>query len=168
MFRLGLFLTILLVLPSLAFAKQELRRGYVAKVIDGDTVVVESVKNGRFICRLYGIDAPEMAYIGGKPGQPYGKPATEKMVELVDKKNVEVRLTGAMSHKRDVCFVSQEGVDVNLEMLESGFAWAYKKHLRGKVRKLYISAEEKAKRAKAGLWKQTNPLAPWKFKKLFW
>jgi len=68
------FLTIVLILfSSLAFAKSQTLQATVMQVKDGDTVTVIPADGGQgFICRLYGIDAPETAK-KGKSGQPYGE-----------------------------------------------------------------------------------------------
>jgi len=74
-----IFTLIALAVFTVAGTYQETPKDYqnklVARVVqvkDGDTVVVDAETEGHFIiCRLYGIDAPEIEH-RGKPGQPYG------------------------------------------------------------------------------------------------
>ena len=75
--------------------------GKVMKVTDGDTVVINPVKDRSFvICRLYGIDAPETPKYTRKgrlkkPGQPYGEEATTALKKMILGRTVQVTLTGA-------------------------------------------------------------------------
>ncbi|WP_133147180.1 thermonuclease family protein [Campylobacter geochelonis] len=43
---------------------------------------------------------------------------------------------------------------------KDGFAWAYRKYS-----KKYISAESYARKKRLGLWNDTNPIAPYNFRK---
>jgi len=141
--------------------------GKVARVTDGDTAVIRSDRGDRFTCRLYGIDAPEK-YHRRKPGQPYALESSALLRELTLGKSVLVTLTGEKTYGRQVCVIRAGEVEVNLEMIKRGMAWAYRKHLKPPFRKRYISAEEKAKKRGIGLWRGENPLPPWRFKALYW
>jgi endonuclease YncB( thermonuclease family) len=52
--------------------------------------------------------------------------------------------------------------DINLEMLEEGMAWHYKKYDKNKR---LSEAEESARVAKKGLWQDRDPDPPWDWRK---
>jgi len=137
----------------------------VMKVKDGDTVVIAPDGGGAFYtCRLYGIDAPETPK-RGKPGQPYGEEATKYLKRLVLGQSVEVTKTGEKTYNREVCILTKDGVNINLEMVRQGYAWAYRRYLRRPYASEYIEAEEEARAHRLGIWKQANPQPPWEFRR---
>ena len=154
----------LLLFPSIAFSQTQLT-GKVVQVKDGDTVVIAPAEGGQFFtCRLYGIDTPEIQH-GKKPGQPYGEDAKKELKRLILGQTVEVELTGAKTYNRDVCLIKKNGIDVNLEMVKRGYAWAYKQYLKRPYASEYIEAESEARAKRLGLWQQNNPQPPWEFRK---
>lgn len=46
--------------------------------------------------------------------------------------------------------------------MRNGLAWHFKKYSKSKE---YAELEIKARKAKVGLWKDSNPIAPWNWKK---
>jgi endonuclease YncB( thermonuclease family) len=140
--------------------------GTVTKVKDGDTVVISPVDAGRksFTCRLYGIDTPETSK-RGKQGQAYGKEAEHELRNLIYGYRVDVSLPGDKTYNREVCIIRKDGVDINLEMVKRGYAWAYRQYLKRPHASDYIEAEKEARKKGLGLWKQSNPLPPWEFRK---
>ncbi|MBI3755763.1 MAG: thermonuclease family protein [Deltaproteobacteria bacterium] len=132
--------------------------GVVTRVKDGDTVVV-----GGHTCRLYGIDAPEIAH-GKKPGQPYGEESKRALEGLILNKVVDIQTTGAKTYKRDVCRIFLDGTDVNIEMVRWGYAWAYVQYLKRPYASEYIDAERKALTGRLGLWQDSLPTPPWEFR----
>lgn len=99
------------------------------QVKDGDTVVISPIEGGAFfICWLYGIDTPETAK-KGKSGQPYGEEAIKEMKSLILGQTVQVTITGAKTYNREVCLIKKNDIDINLEMVKRGYAWAYKQYL---------------------------------------
>ncbi|GMT42814.1 MAG: hypothetical protein IEMM0002_1225 [bacterium] len=170
---LGALIVILsLFVVSMPFQNKRLHKktltGFIIKVSDGDTVVVAPTGNKRkFTCRLYGIDAPETEK-PHKPGQPYGEAAASVLTEMILRKTVRIELTGERTYNREVCIISLDGMDVNLEMIRKGYAWAYRKYLKGERAGRYIKAEKRAKSKGLGLWQNKNPIPPAKFKSLYW
>jgi len=137
----------------------------VMKVKDGDTVVIAPDGGCAFYtCRLYGIDAPETAH-GRKPAQPYGEEAKAYLKRLVLGQTVEVIKTGDRTYNREVCILRKDGLNINIEMVRYGFAWAYRRYLRRPYASEYIEAEEEARAHRLGIWKQANPQPPWEFRK---
>lgn len=137
----------------------------VTAVKDGDTVVVTPADGGDpYTCRLYGIDTPETQK-RGKPGQPFGEEATEELKRLVLGRVVNVKLTGEKTYNRQVGVIERDGMNVNLEMVRRGYAWAYVQYLRRPHASGYLKAEEEARRERIGLWQDHNPTPPWEFRK---
>jgi len=137
----------------------------VMKVKDGDTVVIAPEGGGAFYtCRLYGIDAPETAH-GRKPAQPYGEEAKTYLKRLVLGQTVEVIKTGDRTYNREVCILRKDGLNVNLEMVRQGYAWAYRQYLRRPYASEYIDAEKEARAKRLGLWQDLNPTPPWEFRR---
>lgn len=147
-------------------ATQLTQSANVTQVKDGDTVVVSALEGGQyFICRLYGIDSPETEK-GSKPGQPFGKEAMRELKDLVLGQTVNVRTMGAKTYNREVCLIWKDGVDINLEMVRRGYAWAYREYLRRPYASEYIEAESTARKERLGLWVSDNPIPPWEFRKM--
>lgn len=138
--------------------------GRVTKVWDGDTVVVQPAGGGRsYTCRLYGIDAPETPK-KGVPGQPYGQASAAELRRMALGREVAVEFTGEQSHGRQVGIILLNGRDLNQEMVRRGYAWAYVRHLRRPHASTYLAAEQEARQAKRGLWRDRNPMPPWEFR----
>lgn len=136
--------------------------GEVIRVADGDTVTVLDRQKRSFRVRLAGIDAPERS-------QAFGTRARQHLAALVFRKHVSVEHEKVDRYGRIVGKVVIDGVDVNLEMLRSGFAWHYKTYEAEQNpadRAAYSHAEMDAQRARRGLWADRNPVAPWEFRRL--
>lgn len=151
---------LLLLLPALSFSgNSETLEGKVMRVKDGDTVVVAPAAGGEFfVCRLYGIDAPE-----GR--QAYGEESTKALKQLILGQQVNVRTKGKDRYRRSLCFIHKGALDVNVEMVRQGHAWAFSKYLDAPYTSDYVAAEEEARTNKRGLWQKTNPLPPWEYRK---
>jgi endonuclease YncB( thermonuclease family) len=59
---------------------------------------------------------------------------------------------------RTVGHVFVDGRDVNLEMLQDGMAWHYKRYDKSRA---FQQAEQSAQTAKRGLWAEKSPVPPW-------
>lgn len=127
----------------------------VMQVKDGNTVLISPSTGGAFYtCKLFGIDAPEA-------GQPYGQEAIKELKHLVLLQTVEVTFKNTKSYTREICQIRLNGMDVGLDMIRHGYAWANKGTNSGK----YAEAEKHAREKKLGLWKDKNPEPPWEFRK---
>ena len=129
--------------------------GKVVSVYDGDTVTVRTASETIKV-RLVHLDAPER-------GQAFGTRSRQHLSELVFGKQVELIGTERDRYGRLLAVVKVEGLEVNLEMVRSGMAWAY---LEYKPPANYISTEQKARAGKVGLWADRQPIAPWEYRKL--
>ena len=135
--------------------------GRVVSVADGDTVTVLDAANVQHKIRLSGIDAPEKA-------QAFGNRSKESLSGMVFDKPVTVETEKKDRYGRAVGKVLINGMDVNLEQVQRGFAWHYKEYEREQSandRKLYDFAEKEARTTRRGLWRDAEPLAPWEFRK---
>jgi endonuclease YncB( thermonuclease family) len=56
--------------------------------------------------------------------------------------------------------------NINREMIDEGWAWAYRHDLDIHHDKEYIQAEEQARAKRLGLWQQENPQSPRTFRNL--
>ena len=62
------------------------------------------------------------------------------------------------------------GIDACLEQVKAGFAWHYKKYQHEQSpedQKLYADAENDARDARLGLWRENNPNPPWEYRRLY-
>ena len=126
----------------------------VVRVIDGDSLVVES--GGREVdVRLANVDAPEL-------DQPRGVEARNALQSLVAGRDIELELVSGDAYRRIVARVLVGDLDVNAALVRQGFAW---------VRRAYspapglIRMEEQAKAARRGLWADSDAVAPWLWRK---
>ncbi|WP_314989084.1 thermonuclease family protein [uncultured Campylobacter sp.] len=124
----------------------------VIKVSDGDTITVLQGKQ-QIKVRLFGIDAPEIK-------QPYGKKSKQFLANLIAGEVVEVDENGKDRYKRTIGTIYLNGADINAQMVENGYAWAYRK-----FSKKYTAQESKAKSQKLGLWRDKEPIPPWEWRK---
>ena len=136
--------------------------GNVVRITDGDTLVVLDSNKVQYKIRLVGIDAPEKK-------QAYGKKSKDNLSDLVAGKHVVVEYDKLDRYKRILGKVKLSGEDVNLEQVEAGMAWHYKKYQNEQSqsdRMMYSEAESEARIAKRGLWYDPNPLPPWDYRRL--
>ncbi len=166
-------LALLILLPLCLCAKEPIRteEGVVRQVADGDTVTVVTSEGTKLKVRLYGIDAPETAKMNrrtgvvSKLGQTYGEEAYRALEDKVLGKRVRVRIMDIDRYRRMVSVLYLDRRDINKEMVQEGFAWAYKEYLHGPYASEYIDAEREARSKHLGLWRQANPEPPWEFRK---
>jgi micrococcal nuclease len=140
----------------------------VTRVSDGDTIVLDNGDKVRFC----GIDAPEIQH-GKQPGQPLGEESKANLQKLIDAAGGTVLV---MENDRDhygrivgEVFVkvpgSQEEKYLNAEQILSGNAYLYKQYSSSCLNEpVLITAEEKAKAKKQGVWNGTYE-RPWDFRK---
>lgn len=155
------------VMASPCLAKQPIRTigGTVTKVSDGDTLQVTDDQGTKVKIRLYGADAPETAK-PNKPGQPGGEESFQALRSKVAGKYIQVQIMDIDQYKRAVGIVWVGNRPINLEMVADGWAWAYRQYLDRPYSSEFIKAEETARRAGKGIWRQGgNVQPPWEFRK---
>lgn len=148
------------------YAKNPIRTidGTVTRVSDGDTIQVTDSHGTKVKIRFYGIDAPETQK-PDKPGQPMGDEAFLALKSKVNRQSVRLEVMDIDQYKRAVAIVWFGGRNINREMVADGWAWAYRQYLDRPHASEYIEAEAEARRARKGLWQQSNPQPPWDFRK---
>ena len=139
-------------LPTLA----ETLRGVVIAVIDGDTVLFKSERQGAqshvFLkVRLADIDAPEK-------DQVYGDTATRTLKALVLNQPVEINTVATDIYGRKIAHLQLGALQVNTEMLRLGLAWSSSRYRRNAEA---LAAQNEARRALRGLWIDAAPTPPW-------
>lgn len=153
-----------LLLACAAFAAQaQTFSAWVIVVLDGDTIMVLR-ECGHAPCahrkplriRLADIDAPEK-------NQPGGMDARAALLSMVLKKDIQLRVRGTDKYGRLVAFLRKGRLDINQRMLRLGMAWEYSWRHRNRK---YIALQDAARRKHLGLWREANPMPPWKWRKL--
>ncbi len=131
--------------------------GTVTKIVDGDTIDVQ-LNSGPIRVRLHGVDTPER-------GQPWGKESTAALTSLVMGKEVDIEPFSQDRYERMIGIVFLGDLNVNLELVKRGHAWAYRQYMRKEDSALCIN-EAAARTAKKGLWaSKEQPLAPWEWRR---
>ena len=156
-------LSILIVALALLFAfacNAETITGQVVAVADVDTITVLDAEKAQYKIRLAGIDAPERK-------QAFGNRSKESLSEMVFDKTVNVGTEKRDRYGRQIGKVLVDGQDVNLVQVERGMAWFFWQYQREQSlndRKLYEAAEDSAKAARRGFWRDIDPVPPWDFR----
>jgi endonuclease YncB( thermonuclease family) len=149
--------------------------GRVVKVADGDTITIVDNSGKKHRIRLGGIDAPEK-------DQPYGKESTQSLLELTSDKTVVIEYEKRDRYKRIIgkVLVDPPGevfcmaldcvkkIDAGLEQVKRGLAWHYKKYQGEQSvddRGTYSEAEVEAREKLLGLWSDSEPTAPWDWRR---
>jgi endonuclease YncB( thermonuclease family) len=161
LFRCHTAAAALLLAASLAHGQALQVEGQVVAVHDGDTVTLLDGRRVQHRVRIAGIDAPER-------GQPFGTSARENLARLVHGRRVEARCHKRDRFGREVCSVFVAARDVGLEQVRDGLAWWYREYAREQRledRASYAAAEEEARSARRGLWRDANPQAPWAWRR---
>lgn len=127
----------------------------VIKVVDGDTVTVET--NGvRETIRIIGINTPETVD-PRKPVECFGQEASARAHELLDNQTVtlEAESTQGERDKYDrllrYVFLSN-GSDFGKQMISEGYAYEYTYSTPYKYQQDYKTSQSDAESAKRGLW----------------
>jgi len=131
----------------------------VIEVHDGDTIKVKDNKdNITYTIRLVRIDAPEIK-------QAYGVEARDYLASLILNKEVKMLLKAGDFHgpRVDCEIYLIDGTNVNEQMVKNGCAWYYEFFDKGDI--VMKQAQEYAQLNKLGLWGQSNPVAPWEYRK---
>lgn len=129
--------------------------GRVVGVHDGDTITVLTASNQQVRVRLNGIDAPELH-------QAFGNKSKQALSGKVFGKDVSLSVKDKDRYGRTVADVRLDKRWINLELVREGWAWMYRQY--SKSREL-DEAEQQARRSKAGLWADKDPVPPWEYRR---
>lgn len=151
-----LFLWLNLSLFSFKDPAREAGMGRVVKIVDGDTydILIDGIQTR---VRMDGIDAPEK-------GQAYYQVSKDYLGQLCDGQTVRLESKGKDRYGRTLAksFLAG-GREVGAEMIKAGMAWHYKKYSDDAE---LSRMETEARQARKGLWADTNPMAPWDYRKM--
>ena len=135
------------------FASETLT-GKVVSILDGDTIILlDHDKNQRKI-RLAGIDEPEK-------NQDFGTQTKKNLSNKIFGKKVEVKIQTTDRYGRFVGNIYLNNRWINLEMVQEGFAWHYKRYSSDHE---LARAEKHARDFRLGLWRDKYPVPPWEFR----
>lgn len=131
-------------------------RATAAEIRDGDTVVLQFENGFQFDARLIGIDAPELT-------QSYGQQAKTELEEMIVGEELRVLIVAEDRYNRKLVYLFRNDYfDVNVEMLNRGAAWRYSVSRRNS--KMYRAAEKSARITRRGLWQESAPCPPRKWR----
>lgn len=111
-----------------------------ARLVDGDSLFI-----GRAEIRLKGIDAPEGRQHCTRDSRswPCGEESRKALSHLIAGRPVHCRAAESDQHGRLLAFCTAGGIELNREMVRSGFAVAYGQ---------FEAEQREAKAARRGLW----------------
>jgi len=147
----GLVLAFVATCPALSWADFGAR---VVTVHEGDRLTIHHEGRSETIY-LKDIDCPELK-------QPYGNQAKHATAAYVGNREVVVR---ALKRDRDgratAEILLQDGRNVGHELLKEGLAWWQRSASNDASLEVL---EELARASRKGLWADSNPVPPWKWK----
>ena len=148
----GLVLALVTVCPDLSWAADFVAR--VVTVHEGDRLTIRHQGRNETIY-LKDIDCPDLK-------QPYGKQAKVATAAYVGNRDVVVRgLTRSKQGRVSAEVFLQDGRNVGRELLKEGLAW--RQRSTSSDARLEV-IEELARASGKGLWADSNPVPPWKWK----
>jgi micrococcal nuclease len=127
----------------------------VISLSDGDSFKVLFNKESYKI-RIHGIDAPER-------NMPFYKTSKSFLASLIFKKYVFLKILDIDKYDRfvaDVFLTNQ--TNIAYEMIKNGMAWHFVKYSDDNN---MADFEQIARKTKAGLWIDENPISPWDYRK---
>jgi micrococcal nuclease len=136
-----------------AGAAADTMSGRVVRVVDGDTLVLLVAGHEQERIRLAGIDCPERK---------------QALTRRVAGKEVTIEWAKRDRYGRVVGKVVYGSHDVDLALVREGMCWWYRKYAHEQTRAdrvLYENAEAKAQEKRLGLWRDTNPVPPWEWRR---
>lgn len=133
-------------------------QGVVDQVIDGDSLKVRHESGRVYNVQLYGVRAPQLS-------QPSGLEAKEAARKIVEGKSVNVQVINVNPGGSTVAVVAiNDQYSLQAFLVGSGMAWVYDGHCDLKMCTQWNAMEQQARTAGRGLWKDPNPVAPWKWR----
>ncbi|MAI90650.1 thermonuclease family protein [Ponticaulis sp.] len=134
-------------------------QGRVARVIDGDSLVLET----GLVVRLVSVEAPAFAW-NERLEHPYAEQSKRALERLTLGREVQLYYPGMTEDRYERAlaqvYVSPEAGDdiwVNLEMIERGAAWVRLYADTAGGSELLLDAEDRARMTETGLWERYSP-----------
>jgi endonuclease YncB( thermonuclease family) len=145
--------------------KPEVTYGKIRNCHDGDTCNAELDDGSRINLRLAGIDAPEVSGGAGNKGQPLGREARDFTNSQVKGKRVRIHKIELDPYSRTVAEIFVGNKLINIQLVELGYAEAYKWATWKINKKAYRVAEGDAKQRHKGVWGRDDYESPGEFRK---
>ncbi len=124
----------------------------VTRVHDGETVRGKG-EGVEIVVRLAGIETPGIAEEEEDPAHSLALEAKSQLAEWILNRTVEIEGHGLDEFNRVIGVVYLKGVNINLEMIKSGYANVHKAEPLHSVFLLpYLKAQEIARRLGRGIW----------------
>ncbi|MFN6539614.1 MAG: thermonuclease family protein [Nostoc sp. EkiNYC01] len=152
----------------------------VARVSDGDTLVVKDANGKNVTVRFACVDAPEIAHTNKEKQSKsssdrnqfsWGVKAQERVQQLVQQggERVTLNITDSDRYGRKVAEVRlKNGTFIQQVLLQEGLAKVYRPYLNKCPSKdLVQQAEAQAKEQKLGVWNDTKFVNPWEYRSLY-
>jgi micrococcal nuclease len=152
------FLAGSVVLPdAVCHAEAPFFQAKVVRVIDGDTIEIQQKMKTQRV-RIWGIDTPEW-------DQRYGAQSSQFTRSLVTEKDVQVVSKAVDKYGRLVAVIMMDNINVGEELIKSGLAWVHVYYCHEPICDRWKSLQESAKSEHRGVWNDSDPVAPWQWKK---
>ena len=156
---------LLLLVSLLATGGGALLKGKVVSVHDGDTLTLFDNDLAFTKIRLYGVDTPESRQTGGQA-------ATNALRSLILFQQVEVTVVDKDRYGRSVALVALadkkdtkgDPLLVNEELVRQGHAWVYGQYCKQPRCREWKRLESRAREQRLGLWRDNNPIPPWRWR----
>lgn len=156
--KAGKILVISILLVFCFFLSAYAFEAKVVKVYDGDTATVISEDGRKLKIRLFGIDAPER-------DQDFGKKSGATLSRMINRKEVEIDVVAEDKYGRLVGIIYLGKRNINEEMVKKGLAWVYRRYCNRSECERFIALEDEARVKRKGLWDQSDPVAPWDYRR---
>lgn len=134
---------------------EEVLKGKVVSVADGDTVTILTENDEQIRIRLYGIDAPEK-------GQDFSNKSRQFLNDLCYGKIVSIEKKGIDQYERVLGIVYINELNLNKEMVRNGLAWYYDHYVKDADLE---ALEHAARKQKLNIWSMKNPTPPYEFRR---
>jgi micrococcal nuclease len=136
--------------PPASQSTEDSRLFHVKRVVDGDTLLLDSGER----VRLIGIDTPESVK-PDTPAQPFGHEASEFTKGIAEGHNVRLEFDRHREDQygRTLAYVYIGDLLLNEEIVRQGFSRAETRfNFRSDFQKRFLAAEEEARKAHRGIW----------------
>lgn len=133
---------------------EDLRSAVVERVVDGDTLLLETGER----VRLIGVDTPETKH-PDRPVELFGLEAAEFVQRRVEGKTVELRFDRERfdPHQRLLAYVYIDEECLNEEIIRAGYSKAITRFpYRSSQKIVFIAAENEARNAKRKIWERNK------------
>lgn len=160
----------LLVISLLAMSQSYADLGTITRIVDGDTIHAQ-IGQEKVIARFHCADTPESKMFGKQKAQivngvNYGELATNYLKTLINVGDtVELEFQKRKDrYGRPIYVIYKEGVNINLKIIEDGYATVLQDYCPKRKGAAYYKALEKARNAKVGLWAKGGIADPQAFR----